>query len=216
MIQQREFFAGTVTSRRLGERDEESICIMQVGDREFEVSGSIYNWVKEGEEDLVTFRQYSFGAVDVRKLIKDRLPRDLPLSDNQRTEPESWDICANLVAYGVPDPRIEGTKRELTRLEALRVKSVRVKNFPIIGTVVDVCWKGEDLGLGIISRLNGDGRMVPLMSGDVEISAHPTVGCWILSTNMKEVLSRERWECYQIIARLLLTTPISTDPLCSE
>jgi hypothetical protein len=102
--------------------------------------------------------------------------------------------------YGVPDPRLE------PKLAWLEVRSVRMKNFPLVGRVVDLRWEGKDSGLGIIKRLNSDISIkAPIMrSRDVKIRIHRYLRCWIMSTKTREVPSAELWDCYQAIARHLL------------
>lgn len=99
--------------------------------------------------------------------------------------------------YGVPDPRIE------PNLTKVRIKSIRMKDFPLFGQVVDLRWKGKDIGLGIIERLNGDVLLKqPIISScDAIITAHcynpprspesimlgtppdrEEIRCWIIST----------------------------------
>ena len=115
------------------------------------------------------------------------------------------------IEYSVPDPKIEG-------LPEMRIESIRVKTFPIFGGVIDLLWKGEDSGLGIISRLNGDTSIKhPIMTSmhptgllqvklglDLRIRAYRENLCWILSPSTGDVPSREVWGCYQAIARHLL------------
>jgi hypothetical protein len=104
-------------------------------------------------------------------------------------------------AYGVPDSSLEPSWR------SKRIRTVRVKTFPLFGKVVDLRWKGDDFSQEIIRRLNEDPLIRdPMMrSRDVEISAYPEHGCWILFTAnpRKEAPPREVWDCYQRIARHL-------------
>jgi len=81
-----------------------------------------------------------------------------------------------------------------------------VKSFPLVGQVVDLRWKGEDFGLGIIGRLNGDVSIkhAVMRSDDVGIYAHGDRRCWIISREFGGVPLRRLWSCYQAIARHLL------------
>jgi len=103
----------------------------------------------------------------------------------------------------VPDPRLGPYSL------VCKIKSVRVKDYPVLGKVVDLHWKGKDSDLGIISRLNSDISIRdPIMrSDDVLIRARGDHRCWIISTKTRDVLdapSEEMWSCYQAIARHLL------------
>ena len=103
--------------------------------------------------------------------------------------------------YGVPDPRLEPDSQEPF------MHSVREKTFLGFGQVVDVQWEGEDWGTGVIHRLNSDHQLKhPIMeSHDVKIEAIGDYGCWIMSTQTRDVPSGELWNCYQVIAQHLLT-----------
>jgi hypothetical protein len=102
--------------------------------------------------------------------------------------------------YGVPDPRLG------PYLQKPRIRSVRTKDFPLVGRVIDLHWKGRDFGVGIISRLNSDFKLKqPIMRGqDVEIRAHGDSRCWIISTETRDPPSQELWNCYQAIAQHFL------------
>ena len=43
-----------------------------------------------------------------------------------------------------------------------KISAVLVKEFPIVGTVVDVRWKGEDHGTGVIGSLDDDSSLKSL------------------------------------------------------
>ena len=102
--------------------------------------------------------------------------------------------------YGVPDARLESAS------PTPYIRSIRKKTFPLFGKVADVLWEGEDYGTGVISRLNSDQQLKePIMeSRDVTIEAIGDYGCWIMSTQTRDVPSRELWTCYQAIAQHLL------------
>jgi hypothetical protein len=106
------------------------------------------------------------------------------------------------VDYGVPDPRLGGD------CPRAFIKSVRVRTLPLFGRVIDVCWEGQDCGLGIINHLSSDGSLKdPIVrSHDVDISANGEHTCWIIRTKPSARLgpSRELWDCYESIARHLL------------
>lgn len=108
---------------------------------------------------------------------------------------------ADFTDYGVPDPRLE------PNFPKYLINGVRVKTFPLFGGVVDLRWEGDDSNLGIISRLNSDTSLKdPIMSGcDVTIWSHGDHGCWTIETKTKEPPSEELWNCYQAIAKHLLS-----------
>ena len=102
--------------------------------------------------------------------------------------------------YGVPDERLSPS------LSAVKITSKLKKSLLGLGRIVDMQWKGEDGGLGIIDRLNSDVSLKgPIMEsrGDVEIRAYRPYGCWIIR-DKSYLPSGELWNCYQAIARHLL------------
>ena len=105
------------------------------------------------------------------------------------------------IDYGILDNRL-GQNSNL-----LEIRTIRVKTIPWFGRVVDLRWEGEDLNLGIISRLNSDISLKPpiMRSYDVMIHADGQHGYWIISAETIEVPSPELWSCYEAIAQHLLT-----------
>ena len=99
--------------------------------------------------------------------------------------------------YGVPDHRLGANSRKI------QIKSVRIKSQ---GQVVDLNWKGKDLGLGIIDRLNSDLDLKQFITtiGEVKILAYYTFRCWVIVTEWHGLISRELWNCYLKIADYLL------------
>ena len=126
--------------------------------------------------------------------------------------------------FGVPDTRLE------TKSPNVQIKSDYKKTRPLLGIVVDLEWKGNDSGLGIISRLNTDILLKqPIIKGrnlkilpfrlskqtclDVKIGAFGESKCWIISTKWNGPLlplDKELWDCYQRIANHLLANWKST------
>lgn len=112
--------------------------------------------------------------------------------------------------YGVHVPRLKSTSTMLTRIEqSFQIESVRLKASPFSSRVEDLRWEGEDLGLGIIERLNGDFQLkvVIMRNRDVQITArsdymtHKTY--WVIRTEVDAPPSPELWNCHQAIARHL-------------
>ena len=102
--------------------------------------------------------------------------------------------------YGIHDLRLG------PNAHVVNIKTKRVKSIPLVGEVIDLHWKGGDLGLGIIDRLNDEQLLKePIMrSRDVTIAASGKYGYWSISTETREVPSRALWDCYQAIAGHLL------------
>ena len=105
---------------------------------------------------------------------------------------------AYMTEYGVPDQR---------HLPQLQIRSVRVKTFPVFGRVIDVRWKGNDLGLGIAQRLSNDESIRGAIMGtrdEVTVQACSYLGCWLIVRDTEAAPSQEQLGCYQAIAENLL------------
>lgn len=104
--------------------------------------------------------------------------------------------------FGVPDPKLSPDFPDV------RIRSVYKKTFPMFGRVIDLHWKGEDFGLGIISRLNSDSSIKePILSGTgVIIRSHGRYGCWTISTDTLTIPSPALWSCYRTVALHLLAS----------
>lgn len=109
----------------------------------------------------------------------------------------------------MPDGRIKQAHRRVS------IRTKRVRKFPLFGEIVGLYWDGNDLGLGIIDRLNTDELLkIPIMeslrtTGDLEISARSDLQSWVLHRGEgRHLPSGYLWECYEGIARHLLETPL--------
>ena len=109
--------------------------------------------------------------------------------------------------YGVPDSRLSPIHSRC------RIMSACVRPTTLFDQASDLHWRGEDFGLGIIDRLDSDISLKqPIMqSCDVTIRALGDQGCWIILTETSDVPkgpSQELWDCYQTIAKHLLSAPL--------
>jgi hypothetical protein len=111
--------------------------------------------------------------------------------------------------YGIPDRRLKPDSSEI------RVSSAHTRTFLLWGRVINLRWKGDDFGSGIVARLNSDVfiKESVLSTADVAISAHGRYGCWTISSATFAVPSTEIWNCYQTIAQHLLESQSSDLPL---
>jgi hypothetical protein len=103
--------------------------------------------------------------------------------------------------YGVQDSRT---------LPRIKMRSVRVRSFPILGTVIDVRWQGDDKGTGAAVRLAADLSLkAAIMFGAAEITVRtsPEFGCWLIPHPTKDAPPPELWRCYELAARRLPETP---------
>ena len=102
------------------------------------------------------------------------------------------------IQYVVPDPRLGLDSPEM------KIKSVRKKTFPLFGRVVDLHWKGNDLGLGIIDRLNSDISIKRTLMHTDDVIIRALNWCFVISKEKMESPTKEGWNCYQAIAKHLL------------
>jgi hypothetical protein len=88
------------------------------------------------------------------------------------------------------------------------MRFARVRSFPLFGEALDLRWKGKDLGLRIIDRMNNDISLKQLlMKSDVlpiHINAYGGYRCWTIQHYPSPLPEAEQWRCYQAIARHLL------------
>ena len=106
------------------------------------------------------------------------------------------------IKYGVPDPRLR------TGSPKVKIKARLKDTLFGLRKATDLQWEGKDSGLGIINRLNSDITLKNLIAKtkvNVKISAWDYPSYWIISTDPIPVGSEELWNCYQSIARHLLT-----------
>ena len=111
---------------------------------------------------------------------------------------DAGETTVHITEYGVPDSRY---------LPELGIQSVRVKTFPIFGPVIDVRWKGNDLGLGIVERLGSDAAIKGAIMGngdELTIVARGDYGGWLIRRGTTATPLAEQWGCYQAIAERLL------------
>ena len=122
-------------------------------------------------------------------------------------------LIGHRLLCGVPDSNLSHS------LPHAKISAVPVKEFPVVGKVVDLRWKGEDHGTGIIDRLGHDSGLKRLMlevkkelswSSDPEIEwvirFHPDLRSWVIGPVFgPNLVAREKiWQCLQKIARHLL------------
>lgn len=100
--------------------------------------------------------------------------------------------------YGVPDSRLQ------SNAPGVEIESKRKRD--------NWQWRGTDAGLGIIGRLNGDisieYTLIRTKTPKVTIRTYTLPGCWVISSEAIGMLSQELWNCYQAIAKHLLSAPL--------
>ena len=122
-----------------------------------------------------------------------------------RRDDDSDNTASWYITYGVPDSRITAG------FHKVEIRTKRIKRIPLVGKVVDLKWKGEDFGLGLIERLSHDvslNKQIIMDAHDLGIVGYPEHSCWILAVEDVVAPLKRNWDCYQSIASHLLGTPL--------
>lgn len=136
---------------------------------------------------LILIRQGSIRWINVVK--RDR---------HQHNPPRWW------VVLGIPDDKPNSTRQKT------KIKTVRKKSFPLIGEVVDVVWKGDDGGTGLVNTLSRDipTKTLAKRIGDLEIKSHADVfQGWTLTVGRRFSPTGQDWETFEKIADQILSSP---------
>ena len=121
--------------------------------------------------------------------------------DRQKHSPPRW-----WVVLGIP---VDGPVS--TRQQA-KIKTVRKKSFPLFGKVVDVIWKGDDGGTGLVDTLSRDipTKTLAKRIGNLEIkSQSDRFQGWTLTVDRRFSPTGQDWETVEEIADYILSSPRS-------
>ena len=108
------------------------------------------------------------------------------------------------IVMGIPDAKPLPTNQEL------KIKTVRKKTFPLFGKVVDVTWRGNDQGTGLVGVLSADEAVKSLSKtiGNLEIKSQSnSFQGWTLTVDKKFNPMPPEWETIQKIANYILSSP---------
>lgn len=119
----------------------------------------------------------------------------------RRTEPAEGHALYR-TDYGIPDARLKPDFPEM------KIRSVSKKKYLIWGQVVDLRWKGQDMGTGVISLFDSDSSIKRLLmeNAGVTIHAHGRYRCWTISPERLTIPSPALWDGYRAMARYLLSS----------
>ena len=87
---------------------------------------------------------------------------------------------------------------------------MRKKSFPLFGKVVDVAWKGEDYGIGLVYTLTNDESSKALATaiGNLKIRSYSKeFQGWTLEVDSRFSPTSQDWEAIKKIADHLLSSP---------
>jgi len=199
------------SSRDIGDSLSMEFCALL---KSWGVKARIKNRVRDVELMSISGHGPTFCIIDIEEgpiswisiqwEAKTKLIRD-PLDHILDNSYDRYDYVARSVEYGIPDQRLM-THLAGELLPQLRIRLGRIRILPIVGKIISVRWKGNDIGMGIIAWLNQDISLKKSLvtSPELEISAHYYHSRWIMSVKTSNLPSKNLWDCYQLIARHLL------------
>lgn len=126
--------------------------------------------------------------------------------DGSDKSPPRWWII-----FGIPDGRLTSNRQKI------KIRTIRKKSFPLFGKIIDVTWKGNDHGTGIVDALSNDEVTDNLAEriGNLEIRTHTKeFQGWTLQVDRKlnwfePSTTSEDWQDIQKIADYLISLPVS-------
>lgn len=119
--------------------------------------------------------------------------------DGSRHNPPRW-----WIVFGIPD------ENHVSNSEPVNISTLRRKSFPLFGKVVDVTWKGDDLGTGLTYVLSNDHTTKDLAKrvGNLEVRSYAEeFQGWALQVDRKLKPTNEDWEAILQVAEHLLSSP---------
>lgn len=152
------------------------------------------------EEKITSWRGSSKGVIDIASgpIRWVNIKKDTYGGGPVTLTTTGWDA-----EYGIPDSKID------TNFPVVRIETVLVKDLPVLGKVLNLGWKGNDVSLSVINRLTSDDSLRQLIFDfyELKIETYPKHGCWLLTVKGAPDPSEMHWNCYQTIASHLLAIP---------
>ena len=140
--------------------------------------------------------QRSLGVIDVPEGLVKWI--NILKKDGSRDGPPRWWII-----LGVPD------ERPIPNHQAVSIKTIRKKTFPIFGKIIDVIWKGNDYGTGLVEVLSDDEATKALAKkiGNLTIHSYSKeFQGWTFQVDRRFHPTKQNWETIQKIADYILTS----------
>jgi len=146
---------------------------------------------QSAEKEENSWYQRSLGVIEIREgpiVVINILKKDR----TKHSPPKWW------IILGIPDERL--TSNHL----GVKIKTVRKKSFPIFGKVVDIAWKGNDSGTGLLKILSTDAdtKMLSTSIGNLEVKSK--IGGWTLTVDRRMTPTRNQWESFEKITNYIL------------
>ena len=118
---------------------------------------------------------------------------------SDKSPPQWWFI------FGIPD------NRKMPKEGAIKLTTLRKKSFPLFGRVLDVSWRGKDMGTGLTSVLSEDttvDEMVKRVKDMTLQNRSKEFQGWSLQTGKNFELSTADWEALQTIGYYVTIAPV--------
>ena len=181
----------------------------------------------EVDEILAYLRQLGFDAELAAEGFEDRADRDKGLAAGSiavANNPIGLIVVVSSYEAGtdsqfghewfsrtcrVSDDRLGATHEATTLVCGDALDSSRSKTY---------VWRGDDLTLGLLERVQGDPQLAPSIVRRMEVRAH--LGHWTIKdgdwTHPRDIPIAERWALYQRIAHHLLAVSLAGNVATSE
>ncbi|MBN2238503.1 MAG: hypothetical protein JW712_01910 [Dehalococcoidales bacterium] len=117
---------------------------------------------------------------------------------NKNSPPRWWYV------FCIPD------ERHVPGYKAVNIRTVRKKSFPVFGKVVDVIWKGNDHGTGLIEQLTWDNEIKDLSKNAGNLTVHSYTKefmGWTIQVDRRFQPAPSDWAGIQKLAEFILESP---------
>jgi hypothetical protein len=145
------------------------------------------------EEKIVkTWYQRSLGIIDIGGEAVKWI--NILKNDGSEDSPPQW-----WIVFGIPD--------EKGISQTVNIKTIKKKRFPVLGTVVDVTWKGNDSATGLIDLLSLDEEIKNFTqsNGNLAIRSHTgKFQGWTLQVDERFKPTDQDWATIRKIAKYML------------
>ena len=152
------------------------------------------NRVEEKVEN--SWYQRSLGIIDITGGLIRWI--NILKKDGSKNSPPRW-----WVILGIPD------ERPVPDHKKVDIRTVRKKSFPIFGKVVEVTWKGNDYGTGLVETLSRDDSITNLVKNIGHVTIHSYTKefqGWTLQVDRRITLTHHDWAAVQKTAKYIHAT----------
>ena len=152
--------------------------------------------VEEKVED--SWYQRSLGVIDIPEGSIRWI--NILKKDQSKDSPPQWWVVMGISA-----------ESSMSNHRTVKIKAVRKKSFPLFGEVVDVIWKGNDGGTGLVNMLSNDPSTKTLAEriGNLEIKSQAErFQGWTLTVDRQFSPASPNWATIEKITHYILSSPV--------